>query len=150
MFLKISKYSQENYCAGVSTYQFNSQSMGQPDKRRNSRWRWSVKKGVLKNLANFTGKYLCWNLFLINLQQIRSATLLKLESNTDVFLRNLRNFWEYLFWRTSANRCFHKRQAARNSCFVDLGKRILFSKPIARQWLLPKNYNYLNSTQLLN
>ena len=27
--------------------------------------RWSLKKDVLKNFANFTGKYLCWSLFLI-------------------------------------------------------------------------------------
>ena len=89
MFLKISQNSQENTCAGVSTYQFNSQNMGRPDKRRSSHWRCSVKKGVLKNLANFTGKHLCCSLFLITLQQIRPATLLKLDSKTDVFLRNL-------------------------------------------------------------
>ena len=34
MFLKTSQNSQENACAGVFTYQFNSQSMGQPDKHR--------------------------------------------------------------------------------------------------------------------
>ena len=27
-----------------------------------------VKKGVLENFANFTGKHLCWSLFLIKLQ----------------------------------------------------------------------------------
>ena len=41
-----------------------------------SHWRCSVKKGVLKNLANFTGRKLCWSLFLIKFQQIKSATLL--------------------------------------------------------------------------
>ena len=46
----------------------------------------SCKKGVLKNLANFTGKRLCWSLFLIKLQVFRSANLLKRDSNTDVFL----------------------------------------------------------------
>ena len=44
MFLKIPQNSQENNCAGVSTYQFNSQSMGRPDTRRSSLWRCSVKK----------------------------------------------------------------------------------------------------------
>ena len=34
------------------------------------------KRSVLKNFANFTGKYLYWNLFLIN--------LFKRDSNTDV------------------------------------------------------------------
>ena len=51
MFLKISQNSQENTCAGVSTYQFNSQNMGRPDKRRSSHW-----------LANFTEKHLCWSM----------------------------------------------------------------------------------------
>ena len=40
------------------------------------------KKDVLKNLANFTEKHLCWSLFLI----------LKRDSNTPIFLWNLRNF----------------------------------------------------------
>ena len=39
------------------------------------------KKRFSKNLANFTGKHQCWSLFLIKLQQIRPATLLKLDSN---------------------------------------------------------------------
>ena len=56
------------------------------ENNRSSHWRCSVKKGVLKNFANFTGKYLCWSLFLINLQALRSATLLKRNSNTAVFL----------------------------------------------------------------
>ena len=46
------------------------------------------KKGVLKNIANWAGKRLCWSLFLIKLHQIRPATLLKLDSNTDFFLCN--------------------------------------------------------------
>ena len=35
---------------------------------KSSRQRCSGKKGVLKNFANFTGKCLCWSLFLIKLQ----------------------------------------------------------------------------------
>ena len=35
------------------------------------------KKVVLKNFANFTGKYLCWSPFLIKMQAFRTATLLK-------------------------------------------------------------------------
>ena len=49
--------------------------------------RCSVKKGVVKNSANFY-----WNLFLIKLQAWRLASLLKRNSNTDVFLWNLQNF----------------------------------------------------------
>ena len=35
------------------------------------------KKVVLKNFSNFTAKHLCWSLFLIKLQNLRPATLLK-------------------------------------------------------------------------
>ena len=58
-------------------------------------WSWSAKKVVLKIFASFTGKHLCWNLFK-NL--FRPATLLKRDSNTDVFLRNLQNLEERLIW----------------------------------------------------
>ena len=46
-----------------------------------------VEKGVLKNFANFSGKHLCWSLFLIKWQDFCLATLLKRDSNTGVFLR---------------------------------------------------------------
>ena len=49
------------------------------------------KKGTLKNFANFAVKHLCWGLFLITLQALRSATLLKRDSNAGVFLRKLRS-----------------------------------------------------------
>ena len=52
---------------------------------------------VLKNFAKFTGKHLCWSLFLINLQA-KPATLLKIDSNTGVFLWILRDFKERLRW----------------------------------------------------
>ena len=37
---------------------------------------------MLLKIANFTGKHLCWSLFLIKLQAFRPATLLKRDSNT--------------------------------------------------------------------
>ena len=52
----------------------------------------SVKKGVLRNFAHFTGKHLCWSIILIELQAFRPTALLKRDSNTDVFLWNLQNF----------------------------------------------------------
>ena len=66
----------------------------------------SIKKAVLKNFVILTGKHLCWSFFLIKLQVFWPATLLKRGSNTSVFLWILRNFQEYLLWRTSANGCF--------------------------------------------
>ena len=35
---------------------------------KSSRRIYSVKKGILKNFANFTGKHLYWSLFIIKLQ----------------------------------------------------------------------------------
>ena len=52
-------------------------------------WRFSVKKVVLKNLQNFTGKQLCWSFFLINLQDCK---FIKRDSNTGVFKRLLLPF----------------------------------------------------------
>ena len=46
--------------------------------------RCSVRKGVLRNFAKFTGKHLARISFLINLQ--RPATLLKKDSGAGVFL----------------------------------------------------------------
>ena len=62
------------------------------------------KKAVLRNFAIFTGKHLCWSLFLIKLQAFRPDS--KRDSNTGVFLGILRNFEEHL--QTIANRwCVH-------------------------------------------
>ena len=111
MFYKISQNSLENIFPGVSTYEFISQSMGRPDKRRSCHWRCSVKKGVV-NLANCTGNHLCWTLFLIKLQKIKPATLLKLNSNRDVSCEICK-----IFKNTYFEECFYKRQAARNLRF---------------------------------
>ena len=44
------------------------------------------KKAVLKNLAMFLEKHLCWSLFLIKLPDWMLATLLKRDSNSVAFL----------------------------------------------------------------
>ena len=46
-----------------------------------------LKKVVLKNFANFTGKHVRWSPFLIKRHDFWFATLLKRDSDTDVFLR---------------------------------------------------------------
>ena len=51
-------------------------------KVRRSHWSRSIKIGVLKYFANFTGKHLCWSLFLT---VFRIATFSKSVSNTGVF-----------------------------------------------------------------
>ena len=62
---------------------------------RSSHQSCSIKKAVLKNFAIFTGKHLCWSLFLV-----RPATLLKRDYNLGVFLWILWNFKEHPFWKT--------------------------------------------------
>ena len=37
----------------------------------------SVKKGILKNLAKFSGKHLCWSLYFNKVAGLRPVTLLK-------------------------------------------------------------------------
>ena len=79
------------------------------------------KIGVIKNFAIFTGKHLCWSLFLIKFQTWRQATLLKRDSNTCVFLCTLRNFQEHLFhkkiiWMTASG----SADGLRNNCFENL------------------------------
>ena len=49
--------------------------------------RCSVKKGVLKNFAIFTGKHLCWSLYYLSYR----PEGLQLYSNTGVFLWKMRN-----------------------------------------------------------
>ena len=53
---------------------------------RSSRLQMFFKIGVLKNFAIFMKKHLSWSLFLTTLQAYMSATLLKRDSNTVVFL----------------------------------------------------------------
>ena len=53
---------------------------------RSSHCHSSVKKGILRNFANVTGKKLCWSLFLIESQVLTLAAILKRHSNIDVFL----------------------------------------------------------------
>ena len=46
-------------------------------KSRSSHWQMFFKICLLKNFARFTGKHVCWNLFLIKLQASKAVTLLK-------------------------------------------------------------------------
>ena len=59
---------------------------------RNSCSQILMKISVIKNFAVFTGKHLCWSLFLWKLQVLKRASPLKGNSNTGVFLWILQNF----------------------------------------------------------
>ena len=52
---------------------------------RSSRSQMFFKIGVLKNLAIFTRKHLCWSLFLIKLQAWRPLHFIEKETPTQVF-----------------------------------------------------------------
>ena len=67
---------------------------------RTSHRRFSERKGVLSNLAKFTGKHLCQSFFF------NKVTGLGLGCGTGVFLWMLRNFSEHLFYRTYLGDCF--------------------------------------------
>ena len=58
------------------------------------------KIGVLKNLAMFKRKHLCWSFSLIKLHAFSPATLLKRDSNTGVFLWYCKIFKSSFFYRT--------------------------------------------------
>ena len=55
--------------------------------------------GVLNNFAIFTGKHLCWSLFMIKLKAWRPTTILKRDPKTGVFLWKLfRTFFTEHHW----------------------------------------------------
>ena len=70
---------------------------------RSSRSQIFFKIGALKNFANFTGKHLCWSLFLIKLRILKLTNLLRRNSNTGAVRKKLQNFvnftGKYLCWR---------------------------------------------------
>ena len=57
-----------------------------------------MTKAVLKNFAIFTGKYLCWSLFLV---KNFKTNLLKRNSNTSAFFVNIAELFRSPVWRTS-------------------------------------------------
>ena len=77
---------------------------------RNSLQRCFIKKTVLKNFVIFTGKHLCWSLFLLRLQVFRT------------------NFYEHIFWRTSANGCFYYYWCRKSYCGMNLCENMFFQE----------------------
>ena len=103
-----------------------------------SHWMCSVRKGVLRNFAKFTGKHLCQSLFFNKVAGLRPAVLLKKRLWHRCFPVNLAKFVRTVFERTPLGDCFWTsgNYFLRFSCqkkqyFVSL-KRTLN----ARQWKL--------------
>ena len=68
----------------VSMGKYLSKSARKILKFKSSQPRCSVKKGFLKNFANFTGKHLCWSIISIKLQAWGLQLYLKKETPTQV------------------------------------------------------------------
>ena len=73
----------------MSEYNLDLKSLGpcksEPFKKlKSSHLQMFFKIGSIKFFSIFTGKHLCWVLFLIKLQVERSATFLKIDSNKGV------------------------------------------------------------------
>ena len=68
---------------------------------------------VLQNFAIFTGKHLCWNFLLKNLEAWSPATLLKKDSNIGVFSQN------------TSGGCF-QQQTNKDHCKEELVDRLCF------------------------
>ena len=69
---------------------------------RSSRTQMFFKTGVIRNFTIFTGKHLCWSLFLIKNNFISTLSQKRLQHMW--FLWKLWNFYEHLFlWNTSVD-----------------------------------------------
>ena len=84
--------------------------MGGLSPSRSSHQRCSVKKGVIRYFAKFTGKHSCQSLFLIKLQTL-PATLLKKETLVQVFSYEFceiskNTFFTEHLWATASVQCF--------------------------------------------
>ena len=91
-----------------------------PKTVRSSHWRCSVKKGVLKNFTNFTGKNLCWSLLLIKLQFWGPETLFK-KTSTQVLscvickiFKN--NYFQEHLWSTASQ--FYLKRDSNTDAFL--------------------------------
>ena len=79
-------------------------------KTRSSHQRCSVRKGILRNFAKFTGKHLCQVLFYNKVAGPEPATLLKKRLWHRCFPMNFAKFLRTLFHRTPLNDCFSTMQ----------------------------------------
>ena len=73
---------------------------------RSSHGRCSIRKGVLRNFAKFTGKHLCQNLFFNKVAGLRPATLLKKRLWHKCFPVNFAKFLKAPFLQNTSGGCF--------------------------------------------
>ena len=73
---------------------------------RSSHQRCSLRKGVIRNFAKFTGKHLCQRLFFNKVAGLTPATLLKKRLWHRCFPVNFAKFLRTPFYRTPLGDCF--------------------------------------------
>ena len=74
--------------------------------KRSSHQGCSVKKGVLRNFAKFTGKHLCQNLFFLIKLQASACNSIKKEALAQSCPVNFAKFLSTPFYRTPPGDCF--------------------------------------------
>ena len=90
-------------------------------KYRSSYQSCSIKIVVIQNFAIFTGKHLCWSLFLIKLQAFRATILLKIRLKLRCFHVNIAKFL-----RTSILRNICELLL----CFTDFSDQLVFREQL--------------------
>ena len=74
------------------------------------------KTGVLNNFAIFTGKHLCWSLFMIKLKAWRPTTILKTMTVKQVFF--CESSLELFFYRTPLVAAFERKTPVSKHFFL--------------------------------
>ena len=111
IFVRRRQHIPETFCFLISCHQFFRFfsfiwfCLFYSTKFRSSHQRCSIKKGVLKNFAKFTGKQLCQGLFF---NKVAACNVFKKRLWHRYFPVNFAKFLEYLFYRTPLDDCFYK------------------------------------------
>ena len=100
-----------------------------PGRYGSSHQRCSVRKGVLRNLAKFTGKDLCQSLFFNKVSGLRPATLLKKRLWHRYFPVNFVKFLRISFLRNTSGRLLLVCKNGWYTC-----NHIIFPHPISCKW----------------
>ena len=109
--------------------------------RGSNHQRCSMKKGVLKKIGNFTGKYLCWSFFLIKLQlRVLSYEICEIFKNT-YFEEHLRTTTAKSSEKESRllSSYFQREEVLTSETYIELislFRTSIFAKKLHRRYLM--------------
>ena len=119
---------------------------------RSSHRRCSIKKDVFQNFTKFTGKHLCQSLFFDNVAGLKSVTLLKRGSDTDVFSCEFCEIFKNTFFTTSGRLLLFIWRLEIILLTTLLNKNKAYHHYIIHvrcvQYLLFRNYSLLNASRI--